>query len=337
VKEFDDSLLDDREALLKADPLFRQLAMTGARIRMEVGELPNSMDAQFRPRGVLVTGIESSLIRAVLQPSCPVPIVAWPSGSLPAWVGSLDLVVAVVGDTVQSDLLTNVAEAAKRGAQLIVAAPADSAAAMLTPKAALLPTRTGDPLAITVAVLARLEQLGLGPVVRAESVAEAADMVAEERSPFRDLSCNPAKELALALAEKQVLLYGTSTLAAQAARRVAEALRYACGQAVLAASATELLPVVAAADCGGLFSDPLENGTLLCPVVLRFDDGVDSGAADTVLLRTAAARGVRVVSLTADADLGSADRYVALLQQGLYGAAYFGVALGASWATSHTA
>ncbi|MDR2620873.1 MAG: phosphoheptose isomerase [Propionibacteriaceae bacterium] len=333
---FDDSRLDDPVTLNAADAILRQLAMTGSRIRVEAGKLPAGLDTQFQPRGVLVVGAENRLIRAVLEPTCPVPLVAWPLDTLPAWVGPLDLVVALAGDDPNPGLLANVLEATRRGAQLIVAAAADSPAAAFSPARALLPTRTGDPLAVAVAVLEGLQRLGLGPIVYAESVAEAADVVAEECGPFRDLSCNPAKELALALAERQVLLTGTSVLASRAARRVAEALRHASGQAALAADAAELTPVVSATHSGDLFADPYEAQESLCPVLVVFDDqrpNLDAtgtatfNAALPALIRLADARGVRVVTLSADADLGVMDRYVSLLQQGLYGAAYLSIGL----------
>ena len=46
-------------------------------------------------------------------------------------------------------------------------------------------------------------------------------------SPHRDLAVNPAKMLAIALADTNPLVWGGSVLAARAARRVAESLRRA--------------------------------------------------------------------------------------------------------------
>ena len=63
-----------------------------------------------------------------------------------------------------------------------------------------------------------------GPQADAELVAEALDEVAVSCSPHRDLAVNPAKMLAIAMADATPLVWGGSVLAARAARRVAESL-----------------------------------------------------------------------------------------------------------------
>ena len=60
---------------------------------------------------------------------------------------------------------------------------------------------TDDQLATAVVMLAYLEQVGLGPAADAEPVAQALDDVAIACSPHRDLAVNPAKMLAIALAD----------------------------------------------------------------------------------------------------------------------------------------
>ena len=75
----------------------------------------------------------------------------------------------------------------------------------------------------------------------------ALDDVAIACSPHRDLAVNPAKMLAIALADATPLVWGGSVLAARAARRVAESIRRASGRTALAGDAEHLLPVIAAA------------------------------------------------------------------------------------------
>ena len=48
------------------------------------------------------------------------------------------------------------------------------------------------------------------------------DQVAEDCSPYADVSENPAKDLALGLADAHPLVWGGSVLAARASRRIAE-------------------------------------------------------------------------------------------------------------------
>ena len=98
---FDDSLLENREALAGADPILRRLAEAGARVRRETADAKEpitSLRRLQRPRAVIAAGSEARFIRAMLEPVCPVPFVAWPTHGLPGWVGALDLVVVMASD-----------------------------------------------------------------------------------------------------------------------------------------------------------------------------------------------------------------------------------------------
>jgi hypothetical protein len=93
---FDDALLDDATALQAADVDLRRLAEAGSRVRREVGasdEVGGLLDQFDVPRALIVAGTDARLLRAVLEPWCPVPFVAWPGPGLPGWAGPLDLVV----------------------------------------------------------------------------------------------------------------------------------------------------------------------------------------------------------------------------------------------------
>ena len=333
MSDFDDSLLDDQEALTRVDAPLRALAGTGARIRMDAAELVRpDLGPGYRPRGVVIVGPESRLVRALLEPCCPVPVVAWPFAGLPAWTGPLDLVVVLAGSVgAGPDEVSSSAEAVRRGAAVIVAAPADSQVARAADSSSTvrIRTRSEDALGSAVAAVSILHELGLCPPVRPGDVAERADMVAEESSPFHDLSDNPAKDLALALADAMPLAWGDSVLAARAARRVAEALRRASGRPALAAVSAELLPVIEGAPAHDPFADPDDGPTRLRPVLVILDDGERSPAGDEQRDRLVAAaelHDVRVCAVLAD-DGGALDRYVTLRQKGLYGAAYLELGL----------
>jgi hypothetical protein len=284
------------------------------------------------PRCVVVAGAESRLMRAVIEPICPVPLVAWSFGSLPGWVGPLDLVVVLSSEQTTEDELSTIIEARRRGCSLIVAANKDSAAAVQSASRAttLLPTRTGDPLAACVVVLGLLAEMGLGPQVRPESVAEAVDMVAEECSPHRNLSNNPAKNFALELAEANPLVWGGSVLSGRASRRIAEALRRNSGRPALAADACELLPVIRATAPPDPFADPFEGGELRPALVICEDGDVEQSPGEQQLLENwATNKQIRITKLRCDyPDADPVDRYASVLQQGRFGASYLGIGLG---------
>ena len=176
------------------------------------------------------------------------PFVAWPGTMLPGWAGSLDLVVVLAPDGADPGTASAVAEAVRRGCQVVVACPPGSLVAehAVGRWATLLPTVTRDQLATAVVMLEYLDRVGLGPRADAEVVAEALDAVAIACSPHRDLAVNPAKMLAIALADSTPLVWGGSVLAARAARRVAESIRRASGRTALAGDAEHLLPVLEA-------------------------------------------------------------------------------------------
>jgi len=330
MPEFDDARLDDGAVLARHDAPLRQLALAGARIRVEAAAADAvHVDAGLKPRGVVLAGHESRLIRAVAEPTCPSPLVAWPHEGLPGWAGPLDLVVVQASGGAPGSLPGVVLEAARRGCALIVAAPADSDVAdQVLRRDVLIPTTSDDAVAAVVALLTVLARLGLSPEVHAESVADSADMVAERCSPHKDLSANPAKGAAIALADAQPLVWGGSMLAARAARRVAEELRRATGRAALATPAEDIVPLLQAASPRDPFADPGDDG--LRPVLVTLDDGDDGrqAAAERELLgQIAADREVRAVVLESADDAGPVGRHVSLLQQGFYAAAYLGVGL----------
>lgn len=334
---FDDSWLDDRQALAGADPVLRRLAEAGARLRRETGEargvLPRLRELP-RPRAVIAAGAEARFIRAILEPVCPVPFVAWPTHGLPGWVGALDLVLVLASDRADAGLVATVHEAVRRGAQLVVACPqpsiiAEHAAAR---SSTVLPTCTADPLAAAIVVLAGLHEMALGPEVNPDLVADALDLVAEECSAYADVSINPAKDLALGLADAQPLVWGGSVLAARASRRIAEALRAASGRAALAADADALLPILESAVPRDPFADPFEDGLSVDrrPCVVHLDDGHDDDlvrSAQTRLRAAAERSDVRVCTL-AHRSGTDVERYAALLQTGMFSAVYLAVGLG---------
>ncbi len=340
---FDDGRLDDEAALAAADALLRPLAEAGSRVRREAVGAAEAVAAavaeaagESRPRAVVAAGPDSRLLRAVLEPSCPVPFVAWPGPGLPGWAGSLDLVVVLAPVGSDTGTASAVAEAVRRGCQLIVACPPESLVGRHATgrHSTVLPTSSGDQLATAVVVLELLDRLDLGPTTEPEEIAQALDDVAIACSPMRDLAVNPAKMLAIALGDATPLLWGGSVLSARAGRRIAESIRRASGRAALAADAEHLLPVLAVAKAPDLFADPFADtgDGEVRPVLVVLDDGSAEQAAREDRDRlTTAAQDHRVRVETVSATTGSeVARYASLLATGTYAAAYLGVGLGRS-------
>lgn len=334
MDEFDDSRLENHEILRGADPLLIPLAESGARLRREASraELPLAgLSDLDRPRAVIAFGPEARLLRAVLEPVCPVPFMAWPALGLPGWVGPLDVVVVMGGRGPESLAVAH--EAVRRGARLLVACPPDSHLAVQSASRAttLLPISTSDPLVSAILVLVALHRLGLGPAVNTELIADAMDVVAGECGWRHDVSANPAKAIALDLAEAQPLVWGGSIMAARASRRLAEALRAASGRVCLAADARALLPLLEGAAPLDPFADPFEEAPMdRRPGLVMIDDGLLDEAAerDQNRLANAALRQDIRISLLSHTQGGAMERYVTVLLKGLYAAAYLQVGLG---------
>jgi hypothetical protein len=336
---FDESRLDDESALATIDLRLRTLAESGSRVRREAGDAAAAIadavarsEEQARPRAVIAAGPDSRLLRAVLEPWCPVPFVAWPGPALPGWAGSLDLVVVLAPDGADRGTASAVAEAVRRGCQVVVACPpmsfvAEHAAGRWS---TILPTTTRDQLATAVVMLGYLDRVQLGPDADPEDVAVALDAVATSCSPNRDIAVNEAKMLAIGLADANPIVWGGSVLAARAARRVAESIRRASGRTALAGDAEHLLPIIEAARPRDVFDDPFaEGGGELRPMLLLLDDGGDDPVVHEQrdqLKAAAAEHGVRVQSLTAEAPSEVA-RYASLLLRGTYASEYLRLGL----------
>lgn len=332
---FDDGRLDDPDVLARYDAVLRHQAEAGSRVRREAVSVEEALGAatEFlagtKPRAVVAAGPDSRLLRAVLEPWCPVPFLAWPGPSLPGWAGSMDLVVVLAPHGDDPATARAVAEAVRRGCPLVVACPepslvAEHAAGRYT---TIVPTETGDQLAVAVVILDLLDRLGLAPDTDPQQVADSLDKVAVDCSPHRDITVNPAKLLAGGIAETNPLLWGGTVLAARAGRRIAESVRRSTGRAALAADAEHLLPVLEAARPVDVFADPFVDGSDsgdLRPSLVVLQDGMSDpvvAATHEQLVSAARERGVRVEHVDVDVE-GDVSRYAALLATGTYAATY---------------
>ena len=187
-----------------------------------------------------------------------------------------------------------------------------------------------DALTTGIVMLEALYRLGLAPQVDVPAVAQAMDDVAIESAPGLDIAHNPAKGIALELADASPLVWGGSVLAARASRRLAEALRGASGRVVLSADAEALEPFLRGAPRRDVFADPFEELVpQRRPGLVVIDDawGDELASVEQDRLVTAAlAHDLLVSRLTAEVG-GRVQRYITVLHKGLYAAAYLQIGL----------
>lgn len=282
----DDTVLADPAALatLDASGVLRSAATAGAQVRSTahaaaeagIGEL-----AGTRPRALVLVarpGTSTSaagLLAALLGPACAVPVVV--SDLVPSWVGALDVVLAHTADGTDYDLADAIDRAARRGADVVLSAPGEGPVASAgAGRVRLVEPRVPVPpgldlpraLALGLAALAQLGMLGaehglgedLGPV------ADVLDAEAERNQPGHEPFMNPAKALALRLADHTPLLWGTDPVAAAVAAHGVRALATHAGQVAHGADAADgmlaagLLRALASGAASDVFHDPFADG-----------------------------------------------------------------------------
>jgi phosphoglucose isomerase-like protein len=276
----DDDLLDDPGRLEAIDTggLLRAAATAGAQVRSVAdaaeeaglrrlaGERPRALVLLTRPGAAPAA---APLLLALLGPSCPVPVVT--ARSVPMWVGALDIVLANTTDPGDRELAEGIDRAVRRGAQVVLTAPAEGPVAtaaagrsvLVVPRIEVPP---GLALPRTLAAgLLLLDTLGLSPV-DAEALAGELDREAERDHVAHESFVNPAKSLALRLTARTPLLWGTDPVATAVAGHSAGALAAHAGVVAHVAGFHEAaaLPVLcqeATRSCGeaDVFHDPIEE------------------------------------------------------------------------------
>lgn len=234
----DDSLFDDPARLADMDSagLLRLAALAGAQVR-SCAEAANEIEldelADARPRAVVLLtrpgvgpGV-AGLLAALAGPRCPVPLVI--SEELPSWVGALDAVFAHTDDVGDVTLAESVATACRRGASVVLAVPDEGpVAAAGAGRAKLLPPRVPVPPALSfgyvfAAGICTLRALRLLEF-DVDELAEQLDKEAERAHPGHESLSNPAKSLALRLADRSPLLWGLDPVSTAVAVHGAYAL-----------------------------------------------------------------------------------------------------------------
>ncbi|QUH04854.1 hypothetical protein HUO13_32380 [Saccharopolyspora erythraea] len=303
----DDSLFDDPARLADVDTrgLLRSAAMAGAQVRSAVEVTAETgLDdlADGRPRAVVLLarpGVSPAVCRllaALAGQSCPVPVVV--ADTAPTWVGALDVVFAATDDAGDPVLAESVSVAARRGATVVLAVPAEGpVAAAAAGRAKVIAPKVPVPPALSFAhaFTAGLSLFGALGLLRAdtETLADELDREAARAHPSHELLMNPAKSLAMRLADRAPLLWGLDQVSTAVAEHGAYALGCHAGTACDVSSYQQAVARQAlhrtARGLGSeadLFADPEDNPGGLMRVFLvsaRFD--AESEATERAAVR----------------------------------------------------
>lgn len=233
--------LDDPAGLEAGDPdgMLPAIASSAAQVReaavlaAEAGVATLAEDG--RPRAVVVcgmggSGIAGDVLAAAAGPGCPVPVITHRGYGLPAWVGPVDLVVAVSCSGATEETLSALEEAVRRGCRLLVVGRDGSPLDALgrRGRAVVVPVTQGrqpraSVWALSTPLVVAAHALGLlaAPAEAVEEAAVVLEQIADRCRIDAEMVVNPAKRLAVDLDGQLPVLWGTSPLAGTAAYRFA--------------------------------------------------------------------------------------------------------------------
>lgn len=245
MPHLDEDFLDSPESLegLDSRGSLRALATSGAQVRRAILAAREAgvdrVAGGDRPRSVLVASLGGSavvcdVLDVLAEPGSPVPLTTRREAPLPGWIGPLDLVIAVSQSGRAAGPLALAAEATRRGAALLTVGAPDSPLADVCAKgrgvhvdiSVDVPTSRAALWSMLTPVLLAADGLGLidcpEPVL--DRVADVLDSRAEECRPSSESFVNPAKVIALGLAETVPVVLGDGALTGVAAGRAAAML-----------------------------------------------------------------------------------------------------------------
>ena len=344
----DETLIDDEESIAARDSskTLRALATAGAQVREAITLSPDARIDRVaggeRPRSVLVASLGGSAVVAdvlelLAEPGSPVPVSVRRNLPLPGWVGPLDLVVAVSLSGRAKGPVAVAAEAARRGASLLTVGAADSPLADICARARGVhidvgrgrsSSRTSFWSLVTPVMLAAnaLGLLAAGEQVLYDT-ADRLDLQAEACRPRSESFVNPAKILAITLADSIPMVLGDGPLngvaAVRAASMLARTARMPASYGELPDDASQIVatfdgPFTAGGGRGvgeresapDIFADPFLDGPaqprlgLLmlrdAPTTPVTQESADQEAFTDAVMQTASDAGVRVASVVAE-------------------------------------
>ncbi|MGH3255547.1 MAG: SIS domain-containing protein [Streptosporangiaceae bacterium] len=236
--------LDDLGVLESADPghVLRMVDTSAAQLRAAARtaaetDLGPALSGSH-PRTIVVTGMGGSgvagdVLSAVCGPNSPTQVIALHDYRLPGWVGQEDLVIAVSCSGMTEETLSTAGAAASRGCPLVGVGGAGTSLARLAAQAGapFIPVQpAGMPRAtlwgLSAPLMVIADRLGVAeiPGRTLEAAALELERVSQLCRPAGESFANPAKTLALELAGKLPMIWGSSPLTGVAAIRFATQL-----------------------------------------------------------------------------------------------------------------
>jgi glucose/mannose-6-phosphate isomerase len=234
-------LLDEPDEIEAADPegMLRAVAGAPAQFRQAMttayeSGLESVADG-LRPRALVVTGMGGSgvagdVLAAVAGVTAPLPVLTYRGYGLPGWVGAADLVVAVSCSGTTEETLSAAEEAVRRGVPIVTVGATDSPLEDLGARgrgphvavpAGGVPRAKLWSLAVPLLVLGDLLGVCHAPRADLDATADLLDVLTERYKAAKESFLNPAKDLAVKLADSLPVVWGTSALAGVAAYRAA--------------------------------------------------------------------------------------------------------------------
>jgi glucose/mannose-6-phosphate isomerase len=355
----DESVLDDERRLAQADRagLLRAVATAGAQVREALAlaaeaEVPSVL-AGVRPRAVLVAAdpgaddVAATLAALADRPDAGAPMVRQDGPALPVWAGAVDVLLAASASATATAGPAMVEAAARRGLTVLGTGPADSLLheACGRNRSAYVPVPPGrhpqaNLWAPLVPLLLAAGELGLlpAPGLDLRGCADVLDTLAERCRPGSETYGNPAKSLALELAESLPVVLGSTPAGGAAARRLIGNLAAAGRPAAWGTFpvgpfrlAGLLSAPVGFAPGDDLFRDRVEDATSARPrlVLIRAGDEPDHVRAQVdELVADCGRRGVPVTEVMAEDASGPVGRLASVVALLDFTAAYVGIASG---------
>ncbi|HVE63947.1 MAG TPA: SIS domain-containing protein [Mycobacteriales bacterium] len=313
----DPYVLDDSESIELADPAGVVRAVAGAPAQLrEAAFIAEEVDVSAlrdgpRPRAVVVVGsvcasAAGAALAALAAPTSPTPVVVMSGDALPAWVGAADIVIGVAAGEESRSPLRALDESVRRGVPVVGVAAEGSVLldVVRAGRGVVFPVTAGRfastafwTLLAPLLVVARALGVARLPTAGLAEAADVLDLWTERCRPSKESFLNPAKELALATADRVPLIWSTSPLSAVAAHRGALQLAARAGMPAMHGCLS-----AAAEDSLALLDDPAAADRLAV-VLLRHDDQSPLVAARVALAQERAAdRGVPLHEIAAEGE-----------------------------------
>ncbi len=234
----DEDLLDDQDGLARADSgqMLPAAATAGAQVRHGWALAAEAdLAALTKPRALVVCAVGGSaqaadLMNAVVGFDASVPVHVVRGAALPGWVGPLDVVCLVSCSGQTRETVTAAYEAIRRGCQVVGVGSPNSRLAEAVRAGSddlFIPVQAqGRPprmmlWGLATPLLAVVNALGMATVSEAliNDTADCLDQWATRCGPASSWAVNPAKELALELADRLPLVWGAGEAGRAVGRR----------------------------------------------------------------------------------------------------------------------